>query len=293
MKNFAGNTVVITGAGSGFGREFARKSAALGMNLVLADVQKDALMAVADELLPLVKAKGAGVIANVVDVSKGAQVDALAIDAKKAFGNVHLLFNNAGVAAGGLIWESTEADWQWVMGVNVWGVIHGIRAFVPDMLAHGQAGHVVNTASVAGLLSAPTMGVYNVSKHAVVTMSETLYNDFRMVNAKLSASVLCPAFVPTGIHESHRNRPEDLAAGEATASQIASQKASTKAVTSGKVTAIQVCEMTFNAIEQEHFYIVTHEKIMKSVQLRLDDVSGQRNPTDPFTYKPDVAYAAK
>ncbi len=289
MKDFPQKTVVITGAGSGFGREFARKGASLGMNLVLADVQKDALMAVADELT----SKGAKVIAEVVDVSKGAQVDALAVAAKKAFGNVHLLFNNAGVAAGGLMWEHTQADWEWVLGVNVWGVIHGVRAFVPAMLAHGEAGHIVNTASVAGLLSAPTMGVYNVSKHSVVALSETLYNDLRLVKSKLGASVLCPAFVPTGIHLSHRNRPEDLAGGEPTASMVASQKASEKAVTSGKVSAVEVGELTFKAIEEERFYIITHQKIMNSVKLRLDDVAQQRNPTDPFTYKPDVAYAAK
>jgi NADP-dependent 3-hydroxy acid dehydrogenase YdfG len=288
MKDFSQKTAVITGAGSGFGREFARKGAALGMNLVLADVQKDALMAVADELT----AKGAKVIAEVIDVSKGEQVDALAGAAKKAFGNVHLLFNNAGVAAGGLMWEHSQADWEWVLGVNVWGVIHGVRAFVPAMLAHGEAGHIVNTASVAGLLSAPTMGVYNVSKHSVVALSETLYNDLRMVKSKLGASVLCPAFVPTGIHLSHRNRPEDLAAAEPTPSMIASQKASEKAVTSGKVSAPEVCDLTFKAIEEDRFYIITHQKIMNSVKLRLDDVALQRNPTDPFTYKPDVAYVA-
>jgi NADP-dependent 3-hydroxy acid dehydrogenase YdfG len=288
MKDFSQKTAVITGAGSGFGREFARKGAALGMNLVLADVQNDALMAVADELT----AKGAKVIAEVIDVSKGEQVDALAGAAKKAFGNVHLLFNNAGVAAGGLMWEHSQADWEWVLGVNVWGVIHGVRAFVPAMLAHGEAGHIVNTASVAGLLSAPTMGVYNVSKHSVVALSETLYNDLRMVKSKLGASVLCPAFVPTGIHLSHRNRPEDLAAAEPTPSMIASQKASEKAVTSGKVSAPEVCDLTFKAIEEDRFYIITHQKIMNSVKLRLDDVALQRNPTDPFTYKPDVAYVA-
>jgi NADP-dependent 3-hydroxy acid dehydrogenase YdfG len=288
MKDFAQKTAVITGAGSGFGREFARKGAALGMNLVLADVQKDALMAVADELTT----KGAKVVAEVVDVSKGEQVDALAAASVKAFGKVHLLFNNAGVAAGGLMWEHTQADWEWVLGVNVWGVIHGIRAFVPAMLTHGEAGHIVNTASVAGLLSAPTMGVYNVSKHSVVALSETLYNDLRMVQSKLGTSVLCPAFVPTGIHLSHRNRPEDLAAGELTPSMIASQKASEKAVTSGKVSAPEVCDLTFKAIEEERFYIITHQKIMNSVKLRLDDVAQQRNPTDPFTYKPDVAYVA-
>jgi NADP-dependent 3-hydroxy acid dehydrogenase YdfG len=289
MKDFTGKTAVITGAGSGFGREFARKAVASGMNVVLADVQKDALMAVADELSRLSK----GVIAEVVDVSRGAEVEALAESANKAFGNVHLLFNNAGVGSGGLIWENSTADWEWVLGVNVWGVIHGIRAFVPDMLAHGQAGHIINTASMAGLLCAPTMGVYNVSKHSVVAISETLYNDLRLVKSTLGTSVLCPAFVPTGIHLSERNRPEDLPAGELTESMIASRKAGEKAVTSGKMTATQVSDATFKAIEEEQFYIFTHEKIMKSVQLRFDDVMLKRNPSDPFTYKPDAAYSAK
>jgi NADP-dependent 3-hydroxy acid dehydrogenase YdfG len=289
MKDFAGKTAVITGAGSGFGREFARKAVAHGMNVVLADVQQDALMAVADELSTSAK----GLIAEVVDVSRGEQVDALAAATHKKFGDVHLLFNNAGVGSGGLIWENSTADWEWVLGVNVWGVIHGIRAFVPGMLAHGQAGHVVNTASMAGLLCAPTMGVYNVSKHSVVALSETLFNDFRLVKAKLGTSVLCPAFVPTGIHLSDRNRPDDLPADEPTASMIASRKAGEKAVTSGKMTATQVSDATFRAIEDDQFYIFTHEKIMQSVQLRFDDVMLKRNPSDPFTYKPDAAYTAK
>jgi NADP-dependent 3-hydroxy acid dehydrogenase YdfG len=289
IKNFHGKTAVITGAGSGFGREFARRGAQLGMNLVLVDIQKDALMAVADE----VSKTAPGVIAQVVDVSKGAQMDALAIDAVKAFGKVHLLFNNAGVAAGGLMWEHSQADWEWVLGVNVWGVVHGVRAFVPGMIAHGEDGHIVNTASVAGLLSAPTMGVYNVSKHSVVALSETLYNDLRLVKSSISASVLCPAFVPTGIHLSERNRPIELSPGELTPSMVASQKASGKAVTSGKVSALEVSDLTFKAIEEDKFYIITHQKIMNSVALRLDDVREQRNPTDPFTYKPDVAYSAK
>jgi NAD(P)-dependent dehydrogenase (short-subunit alcohol dehydrogenase family) len=246
-------------------------------------------MAVADELSTSAK----GVIAEVVDVSRGEQVDALAAATQKKFGDVHLLFNNAGVGSGGLIWENSAADWEWVLGVNVWGVIHGIRAFVPGMLAHGQAGHVVNTASMAGLLCAPTMGVYNVSKHSVVALSETLFNDFRLVKAKLGTSVLCPAFVPTGIHLSDRNRPDDLPADEPTASMIASRKAGEKAVTSGKMTATQVSDATFKAIEDEQFYIFTHEKIMQSVQLRFDDVMLKRNPSDPFTYKPDAAYTAK
>lgn len=290
MKDFQGKTAVITGAGSGFGREFARIGARLGMKLVLGDIQRDALDATVAE----VQGQGAEVVGLVGDVSRAADVQALADAAMERFGAVHLVFNNAGVGgAGGLVWESTEKDWQWVLGVNLWGVIHGVRTFVPLMLKQDCECHVVNTASVAGLLSAQLMGVYNVSKHGVVTLSETLYHDLRVSNAKVGVSVLCPAFVPTGIHLSDRNRPADLAEdAPPTPSQIAARKASEKAVTSGKVSAVQVAEMTFDAIRDNRFYILTHPRILQSVELRMQDVVAQRNPTDPFTYKPDVAHKA-
>ncbi|HVL55433.1 MAG TPA: SDR family oxidoreductase [Burkholderiaceae bacterium] len=286
MQDFAGKVAVITGAGSGFGREFARLGAQLRMKLVLADVQQDALEQVATEL----RAAGAEVLAERVDVSQGDQVDTLAQRSSDAFGAVHLLFNNAGVAAGGLVWEHTTKDWDWVLGVNLWGVIHGVRAFAPRMLAHGEEGHIVNTASVAGLLSPPLMGVYNVSKHAVVTLTETLYHDLRVANAKIGCSVLCPAFVPTGIHESQRNRPAALSENRApTASQIAARRASEKAVTSGKISAATVAQMTFDAIRERRFYVITHPKILPSVELRLQDIVNQRNPSDPFSFKPEVS----
>ncbi|HRO59943.1 MAG TPA: SDR family oxidoreductase [Burkholderiaceae bacterium] len=286
MKDFAGKVAVITGAGSGFGREFARIGASLGMRLVLADVQADALAAVVDEL----RERGVEVIGEQVDVSKGDEVERLAQRTKEAFGKVHLLFNNAGVAAGGLVWESTEKDWQWTLGVNLWGVIHGVRCFVPMMLEQGDECHVVNTASVAGLLSTQLMGVYNVSKHGVVTLTETLYNDLRLSNANIGVTLLCPAFVPTGIHASERNRPAELASeGEPTASMIASQKATEKATSSGKISAEDVAKMTFDAIRENRFYVVTHPKILASVELRMQDVVAQRNPSDPFTFKKDVA----
>lgn len=290
MKDFQGRTAVITGAGSGFGREFARIGARLGMKLVLGDVQRDALDATVAEL----RGNGAEVFGLVGDVSRAADVQALADAAMERFGGVHLVFNNAGVGgAGGLVWESTEKDWQWVLGVNLWGVIHGVRTFVPLMLKQDCECHVVNTASVAGLLSAQLMGVYNVSKHGVVTLSETLYHDLRVSNAKIGVSVLCPAFVPTGIHLSDRNRPADLTEdAPPTPSQVAARKASEKAVTSGRISAVQVAEMTFDAIRDNRFYILTHPKILQSVELRMQDVVAQRNPTDPFTYKPDVAHKA-
>jgi NAD(P)-dependent dehydrogenase (short-subunit alcohol dehydrogenase family) len=286
MKDFAGKVAVITGAGSGFGREFARIGASLGMKLVLADIQADALAATASEL----QVRGVELIAERVDVSKAEDVERLAQRTKEAFGKVHLLFNNAGVAAGGLVWEHSTRDWEWVLGVNLWGVIHGVRCFVPMMLEQGDECHVVNTASVAGLLSTQLMGVYNVSKHGVVTLTETLYNDLRLKGANVGVTLLCPAFVPTGINESERNRPADeLAAGEETESMKAARAAMNKAVTSGKITAGDVANMTFDAIRENRFYVVTHPKILSSVELRLQDIVAQRNPSDPFTFKKDVA----
>jgi NAD(P)-dependent dehydrogenase (short-subunit alcohol dehydrogenase family) len=285
LTDFSDKIAVITGAGSGFGREFARLGHQLGMRLVLADIQQDALDATAAEL----RAAGATLIAERVDVSVGGDVECLARRARSAFGDVHLLFNNAGVGAGGLVWETSERDWQWVLGVNLWGVIHGIRAFVPSMLAQGSAGHVVNTASVAGLLSAPLMGVYNVSKHAVVTLTETLYHDLKLAKAQVGCSVLCPAFVPTGIHDSERNRPSAAEDEAPTPSQLAARESVRKAVTSGRLTPQDVARMTFDAIRQDRFYIITHPKILGSIGLRHQDIAELRNPSDPYSYKPEVA----
>jgi len=286
MKAFAGKVAVITGAASGFGREFARIGAQLGMKLALADIQADALAATVDEL----RAQGAQVFGEAVDVSRVADVERLAQRTLEAYGAVHLVFNNAGVAAGGLVWEQTVKDWEWVLGVNLWGVIHGVRTFVPIMLAQGDECHVVNTASVAGLLSPQLMGVYNVSKHGVVTLTETLYQDLRVTGARIGVSLLCPAFVPTGIAQSHRNRPPSMRDEAApTASMIAAQKASEKAVSSGRISAGEVAQMTFDAIRENRFYVITHPKILASVELRLQDVIAQRNPSDPFSLEPGVA----
>ena len=284
MKNFTGKVAVITGAASGFGREFARIGARHGMKLVLADVQRDELDAVQKEL----EAQGAQVLAMSCDVRKAEQVQALADAAIQRFGAVHLLFNNAGVGAGGLIWEHSQADWEWVLGVNLWGVIHGVRIFTPLMLACAKSdpayeGHIVNTASMAGLLNAPTMGVYNVSKHAVVSLSESLYQDLRLVEAPISASVLCPYFVPTGISQSHRNRPDEVAStAPLTVSQLAAQAMSEKAVGSGKVSAEQVGEWTFDAIANDQFYIYSHPHALGHVQKRMEAIVAQSNPGDPY-----------
>jgi NAD(P)-dependent dehydrogenase (short-subunit alcohol dehydrogenase family) len=289
MKNFAGKTAVITGGASGFGLEFAKQALARDMNVVIADIQTDALDKGLTEL-------GAGdrVIGQVCDVAKAEHVQALANSAVDNFGGVHLLFNNAGVGSGGLIWENSQQDWEWVMGVNVWGVIHGMRIFTPIMLKQDEPGHIVNTASMAGLLNAQMMGVYNLTKNAVVSLSETLFHDLRITEAKIGCSVLCPAFVPTGISQSHRNRPAGLRnTATPTVSQIAAQQASQKAVGSGRLTAADVAAITYKAIEENQFYIYTHPKIMPSVGLRMEDIMQARNPSDPFTFKPEAARAPK
>jgi NAD(P)-dependent dehydrogenase (short-subunit alcohol dehydrogenase family) len=289
MKDFQGKVAVITGAASGFGREFALLGAKLGMRLVLADVQREALDATAAEL----QAAGAEVLAQTCDVRKGEQVEALAQAAMQRFGAIHLVFNNAGVGAGGLVWESTQADWEWVLGVNLWGVIHGVRIFTPLMLECAKKdpayeGHIVNTASMAGLLTPPTMGVYNVSKHSVVALTETLYHDLMLVEAPIGASVLCPYFVPTGISQSERVRPGDVQGGTQTRSQQVSQAVLEKAVASGKVTAAEVAERTFEAIRDGQFYIYSHPQALGNVERRMQDIVSGRNPSDPYEAAPHV-----
>jgi NAD(P)-dependent dehydrogenase (short-subunit alcohol dehydrogenase family) len=291
MKNFKGRTAVITGAASGFGLEASRIAAQRGMNVVMADVQQDALDTAAAEI----KALGAAVLSFRLDVSKAAEVEALGAAAFARFGAPSFVFNNAGVGAGGLIWETTLKDWEWVVGVNLMGVAHGIRVFTPMMLAAaaqdpGFEGHITNTASMAGLLNAPNMGVYNATKSAVVAMSETLYQDLKLVTDQISASVLCPFFVPTGITQSQRNRPADMleADRKPTRSQLIGQAMSDKAVSSGKVSAAQVAQFVFDAIAEQRFYVYSHPKALASVQVRLEDIMIPRNPTDPFAHKPEL-----
>jgi NAD(P)-dependent dehydrogenase (short-subunit alcohol dehydrogenase family) len=291
ITDFKNKTAVLTGAGSGFGLECARLGAKLGMNLVLADVQQDALDKASAEL----QAAGAKVLAFKLDVSSATQMDALGKATFERFGAPHFVFNNAGVGAGGLIWENTLKDWEWVLGVNVMGVVHGVRTFTPMMLDAAKKdpayqGHIVNTASMAGLLNPPNMGVYNVSKHAVVSLSETLYQDLSLVTDQISASVLCPFFVATGINQSQRNRPGELSDANAklTKSQLVGQAMTSKAVTSGKVTAADVAQLVFDGIAANRFYIYSHPKAIKSVQTRMEDILQARNPTDPFADKPEI-----
>ena len=289
ISNFKGKVAVLTGAGSGFGLECAKIGAQLGMKLVLVDVQKDALDAAQAQM----QALGAEVMARLVDVSNEGQMQALANDVQKEFGAPHFVFNNAGVGAGGLVWENTVADWEWLLGVNLWGVVHGVRLFTPMMLEAASKdpnfqGHIVNTASMAGLLTPPNMGIYNVTKHAVVALTETLYQDLKLVSDQISASVLCPYFVPTGISQSHRNRPSQLKADKPTKSQLIGQAMSDKAVGSGKVSAADVAKMVFDAMSNDHFYIYSHPKALGNVQHRMEAIVQGHNPPDPFKERPDI-----
>ncbi len=289
MHPFAGHTAVLTGAGSGFGLECARIGARLGMNLVLVDVQQDALSAAASEM----ERAGVEVLAVQADVANAGQMDTLGRSVLKRFGAPHLVFNNAGVGSGGLIWENSVEDWEWVLGVNLMGVVHGVRVFTPMMLEAAKhnpswQGHIVNTASMAGLLNPPNMGVYNVSKHAVVSLTETLYQDLSLVTTQIGASVLCPFFVATGISQSERNQPAELLDQNQTASQRVQRAMTAKAVSAGRVSAASVAQMVFDAVASKQFYIFSHPGSNQSLQTRFDDILQARNPTDPFADKPEI-----
>jgi NAD(P)-dependent dehydrogenase (short-subunit alcohol dehydrogenase family) len=289
IQDFKGTTAVLTGAGSGFGLECARIGAARGMKLVLVDVQQDAL----DRAQAEMEAAGAQVLARKVDVADAQQMEQLARDVQQRFGAPHFVFNNAGVGAGGLVWENTVADWEWVLGVDLWGVIHGVRLFTPMMLEAAAKdpsyrGHIVNTASMAGLLAPPNMGVYNAAKAAVVSLTETLYQDLKLITDQIGASLLCPYFVPTGITSSERNRPGALAAGQLTKSQLIGQAMSNKAVSSGKVTAAEVAQMVFDAISANQFYVFSHPKALGNVKSRMESIVSVSNPADPFLERPEI-----
>lgn len=285
IDSLRGKVAVITGAGSGFGREFARIAAAEGMGLVLVDVQADALADVVAEL------GDADILHRVLDVTDGDAMDTLAADTFARFGAVHLLFNNAGVGSTGLLWEATVRDWQWVLGVNLWGTIHGVRAFVPRMLEAARtdsayAARVVNTASMAGLIDPPLMGPYNVAKHAVVSLSETLHQDLSLVTDRVGCSVLCPSWVATGIAASHRNRPHD----DPTRSRAAMLGAAMveKAIASAKVTAVDVARLTFDAIANDRFWILPHPEALDGVRTRSAALVAGDVPADPYAAIPQL-----
>ena len=277
MQDFTGKVAVVTGGAEGIGRAIAERAATAGMKLVLADIDGARLDAAVADLT----GRGVDAIGLATDVSKADQVEALAALAFERFGNVHLLVNNAGVGHNRPVWETTQADWDWVMGVNLYGVINGLRAFIPTMLKHGEPGHIVNTASMAGLLSQPGLAIYNASKHAVVTVSEGLHHDLTLRQSKLHVSVLCPAWVKTRIHQSERNRP---AGGETapigTLDPVANKvgQAIMNAVENG-IPVEAVADAVFDAVATERFYILTHPAYKGAVKVRMEDILGDRPPT--------------
>src|SRR5215212_6059264 len=281
MREFHDKVAVVTGAGSGIGRALAERFAAEGMHVVLADVQEDALAEVEGEL----RGRDARVLAVRADVSDPAQVTDLARRTVEEFGAVHILCNNAGVSGGGgPVWTATEKDWQWVLGVNLFGVIHGVRTFVPLMLKQDTEGHIVNTASVLGLSSGPGGGPYGVSKHGVVRLTEGLYFDLLAAGSKLRASVLCPGMIATNIITAGRNRPPDLQneTDEATRQAMAeqSQQMANLFMTQGMPPA-EVAEMVLDGIREERLYILTHETIKDALRRRVEPILEDRNPELP------------
>lgn len=276
METFERKTAAITGAGNGIGLALARRAAAEGMNVVLADIDAAALAAAAESLA----IAPARLLTQRLDVRQAGEVEALAEDAYARFGAVHLLCNNAGIALGRVTWEHTLQDWAWVLGVNLWGAIHGVTAFLPRMQAAGGEAHIVNTASAAGLLSTPGMAAYNVSKHGVVALSETLYHELRLAGSAVGVSVLCPAWVPTGIDQSERRRPVDAGAGRKPGKlSCAINQRISKAIASGHLTADDMASATFDAVRERRFYVIPHRGLNAAIELRMRDILGQHNPS--------------
>lgn len=274
MEELRGKVAVITGGASGIGRAVAREAATEGMRIVLADIEEPALKSTADELA----ADGAEVLAVTTDVSEASSVEELRERALARFGAVHLVHNNAGIGLGGLSWEVPLADWQWALGVNLWGVVHGIRTFVPLLLEQG-VGHVVNTASVAGLVSTPFMGPYNTSKFAVVTLSETLFKELRLLGSPVGVSVLCPGFVKTGIADSERNRPQWARQPE-TAEEEAPLRAVLHQLVDAGIDPAVVGARVIDAVKAGTFYVLTHPESYAAVERRAHDILQGRDPSE-------------
>lgn len=274
MHDLQGKVAVVTGAASGIGYGLAARLANEGMKVVLADVEENALEAAVDQL----KTAGRDVLGVVTDVSSAESVDSLAEATIAAHGKVHVLCNNAGVlGAAAPIWETTVADWQWTMGVNFWGVIHGIRTFVPLMLAHGEDAHVVNTASISGLI--PGGGIYGATKHAVVSISETLYHQLKLQKSAVGVSVLCPGYVATRLIDSDRNRPARLREQEREVDPALVEAARQRLA--GGLQPAAIADSVVDAIRQDRFYVLTHSEYDEMIRTRMENILERRNPPVP------------
>ena len=272
MQDLAGRTAVVTGAGSGIGRSLARRLADEGMRVVLADVEADALTRTAESI-------GGGALAVPTDVTVADEVERLAARAYETFGSVDVLCNNAGVFQGGLLWECTDADFEWTLGVNLWGILHGIRAFVPRMMAAGTDGHVVNTISMAGLATTPFSGPYDVSKFAAMAATECLAHDLATVGAPIKVSAVCPGLVDTDIARSRRNRPSELATEQHEGGAFVEQALSDG--TAGSMSPDEVAALVIEAVRAGTFLVPTRPSYAQQLTDRADDLVARRAPRSP------------
>lgn len=281
MFELKNKVAVVTGAASGIGSAIAKRCAYEGMKIVLADIDEKSL-ANTEKVL---KSMGADTLSVVCDVSKESDMSLLAKKTLEFFGEVHLLFNNAGVATGTVLWENTTADWQWALGVNLWGLINSTKIFVPIMFKQKSQCHIVNTASIAGLTACPGNGIYSVTKHAIVNFSETLYYELKLANSQIDVSVVCPGFVRTRLMDSERNRPADLRNFPENKDYSPQKQRLEQMFRDGVMNGMtpeQVVEDVFDAIQKKKFYVFNHDESKALIKQRMDDILNENNPTIYF-----------